>query len=1436
MNSMRSVRGGAGGIETGGAPAIAMPRRDAAAPIAETRLSRSRQSLLKRKRQISDRRRRGAGSLVIAAAAGAQRGTTSARTIFLLVLAQQGRAVGAAPAFALGTVTGGRFTLGDASGGTLLSNDQCVTDGAAGWTSPESASFTVQVEGTLYAMLKPAVSCTGDDETGLRTFLNDPNTGCSHWRGACTRDDPPAWQIRDDFCCATCPTWKARQPDWDLGFPQIQNNYVTVDSINYGERAPPVGVSVAPNDVITFQAAGAPAAGFTLCVCPKAGYWALVDGTCAQYAVNTCPEGYYGTESTTSCDACDASANPPRVSNGAAAGKTTESDACTSPYFTVTASSGTGAVRDNFDCVTDGLGFFQPQSGATITANVAGTLYLAPTASITCNGDDEAGLRAFDAAFLQPGEGCSDRVPLCTATGHLMDTMLAYCCATCPNWTPTRPDFDLGMNTLASNYLTIAGNNYGEQTGPPMIAMTVGDVITFVSGNEQSEGFKLCICGLKYTVFAPWTIAGAPATCTEFSRTTCPMGTWGDATTEACIKCPAARWGDVVGATTEADGCPSASCPAGKYSSATGATSEAESCTLDCPEAGGPGATTCGFAQNAWRFADDGESCSTACASAGEECTLPGLQQAAKVATAAEVERISNAAFPTSNPFDWSHSESQVGSTYGIEPRVLGGGVTPGVVFMPPQKFLAPARTLGGAQRVVSDIAECNALLSYSPMIGNQQGASYRRICCCSQPGGDTSTQCPLSPTDCDDKFSVYDAARGRCVTASNNADGSQCPAGTYKGDGVKKCVLCPAAKFGTTPGTFTEVAGCGKRCPAGKYGTIPGQSTEADACPLDCPGGGGPDATTCAVQQNGWTFGEMGESCTNTCAGRGQQCFVTQLNRIKTPAHCQTAAKAAMSSDASTAAVLTSSTYFRGYADLFPTTQAEGLGTESPPFYPATGPKYEETAENIYTRVQAIFLPASDASVAEATCDAQDITTRRLCCCSDTAEHESLACPLSAEDAMLPFAVYSEATARTIVYNQTACPAGTYFNGELKCERCGMGKFGTAVGAQSETAACTSSCPAGRFGRVLGATSETEACLGTCNGGTDVGASVCAAERGFVKSKIAESCTSACVRSGKSCTADSVAQLEDVTPANFMEISLGIELVRGPGSGFTQITMGNSAGGQGKGGIFSANGGAIEVWREARPFEEYSTPSISGIGATKYRHFFGSVAGSRAFLYPNEGLSTQLKPTCDAALTWGVGNVWGMWDSQYKNTAAGSRLCCCVKDGEDASMACPTKESDCDEPYSVFNASASTCEKYSATTCPAGRFAHAETSKCAPCPTQTWGAQANQVSESSCTRCRCVAWWECLPFCAAPHPCLSSAPAFSQFNPWNQRRQIQQPRRRLNGSRLQRCLQRWVSGRYQHDVRLERREVYRTHGLGVGDQWTKLRGSLRHVVGDNLQ
>ena len=48
------------------------------------------------------------------------------------------------------TITGNGVVLGDASSGTLIANDQCVTDGVGNFGASESATITTVNAGTLY--------------------------------------------------------------------------------------------------------------------------------------------------------------------------------------------------------------------------------------------------------------------------------------------------------------------------------------------------------------------------------------------------------------------------------------------------------------------------------------------------------------------------------------------------------------------------------------------------------------------------------------------------------------------------------------------------------------------------------------------------------------------------------------------------------------------------------------------------------------------------------------------------------------------------------------------------------------------------------------------------------------------------------------------------------------------------------------------------------------------------------------------------------------------------------------------------------------------------------------------------------------------------------------------------------------------------------------
>jgi len=183
-------------------------------------------------------------------------------------------------------------------------------------------------------------------------------------------------------------------------------------------------------------------------------------------------------------------------------GKVTEAGACEQAAFGFT---GSDVEFASLMCVTSGSGLYQGATGghtreATLTVKAGGTLYFTKFGIL---------------AYYSPG--------------NLVD-----------------PADSLG----------IKGIKYAGTTKPVGIAVDVGDSAIWkvrsttncVNGmtdmyngvtltSNVCDGFTMCVCeSANYHVLESPTASNG-GTCTQYSLTTCPSGSWGDAITTRCVLC-----------------------------------------------------------------------------------------------------------------------------------------------------------------------------------------------------------------------------------------------------------------------------------------------------------------------------------------------------------------------------------------------------------------------------------------------------------------------------------------------------------------------------------------------------------------------------------------------------------------------------------------------------------------------------------------------------------------------------------------------------------------------------------------------------------------------------------------------------------------------------------------------------------------------------------
>jgi hypothetical protein len=186
---------------------------------------------------------------------------------------------------------------GDASNGSLVLDEQCVTDGVGNYGSNEQAAITAVGGGVLYS--------AGLFETYYQAYGYMP-----------------------------------------------YNSYLTVKGAKIYGTTPPDNVVLVAGETFTWTSTTGPVgagyhkAGFTLCICETLGtYKAYVNSMCTTYNLTTCPIGHWGNATTSSCIPCDATKG--KFASGIV-GATSEAAACS--WSTRLAAREAGPRQHRFQC------------------------------------------------------------------------------------------------------------------------------------------------------------------------------------------------------------------------------------------------------------------------------------------------------------------------------------------------------------------------------------------------------------------------------------------------------------------------------------------------------------------------------------------------------------------------------------------------------------------------------------------------------------------------------------------------------------------------------------------------------------------------------------------------------------------------------------------------------------------------------------------------------------------------------------------------------------------------------------------------------------------------------------------------------------------------------------------------------------------------------
>ena len=222
-----------------------------------------------------------------------------------------------------------------------------------------------------------------------------------------------------------------------------------------------------------------------------------------------------------------------------------------------------------------------------------------------------------------------------------------------------------------------------------------------------------------------------------------------------------------------------------------------------------------------------------------------------------------------------------------------------------------------------------------------------------------------------------------------------------------------------------------------------------------------------------GWTFGESGESCDDTCARETGASVVCRSERMQL-----------VNSKELLVAVNVSIASVRGPAAGFACTNTYSTSSTSAPY----------VSGNCYWKSGGLST----------TCSAQSGGSSRICCCAHVSvnataaqlaaqaaqqgAHVKTVCPLQASDCGTGF-IWLPTTTTCANSSTAKCPAGSWRNesGAIDvstnlmkpiCVSCVKGRYGGTSGKTSAAEGCAKGCAKGKFGNVTGQSMESKACF----------------------------------------------------------------------------------------------------------------------------------------------------------------------------------------------------------------------------------------------------------------------------------------------------------------------------------------------------------------------
>ena len=438
--------------------------------------------------------------------------------IFFVLFATLAPIAHAAPAFTFTGVNnlGSGIRLGDASSGTLVGDDQCITTGPGLYDYQRRATITTAVGGTVYTKMSFNLA-SGDSLTisGVSILVSSPN---------------------------------------------VLSAGATID---WSATSGADGTSSAH-------------AGFTLCMCDTGAPYTLVavatsatPATCEQYTQSTCPVDYWGDSSSSKCVQC---ASYQTSSTGST---TIDACVCAAGRYGTRTTTCTKCGLGKWGAVADQ----QPECPESCAAGKYGKAEGQTSESGACEDcvsgkyEDTLGAseckdclvgRFGDGARRMAGTECKQ----CVAGRYndLDKSNGAYPMVTCKACQIGRYVSSLGSTAagdcvLCPQYESSIDGVAGAACGPCMAGK-------WGNSSANSRECDKCAAG-KYSSATSLSSANQ---CSD----TCTKGKW-SATTgltsdAQCTTCEAGKYSDALGKTTACQG----RCSAGKWSSATGLSADAQ--------------------------------------------------------------------------------------------------------------------------------------------------------------------------------------------------------------------------------------------------------------------------------------------------------------------------------------------------------------------------------------------------------------------------------------------------------------------------------------------------------------------------------------------------------------------------------------------------------------------------------------------------------------------------------------------------------------------------------------------------------------------------------------------------------------------------------------------------------------------------------------------